>query len=192
MADRNANKVTTSYVYAYVTEYGEESAPSPPSSLVDYYDGQTKALTLGSDAESGTRMSGGTKRIYRVATGTSSSEFLFVAEVSYATTSYTDTSLDADLAEPITSTKFFPPPNDDATDNPSGPLKSLILHPQGFWQAGAGRTLAFSQPYLPHAWDPVDQITVPSEIIGLCISSSGIVVERNANHIWLRATHRRL
>lgn len=174
--DRNATKVTTSYVYTYVTEYGEESAPSPPSSLVDYYDGQTKALTLGSDAESGTRMSGGTKRIYRVATGTSSSEFLFVAEVSYATTSYTDTSLDVDLAEPITSTKFFPPPNDDATDNPSGPLKSLILHPQGFLAGHAGRTLAFSQPYLPHAWDPADQISVPSEIIGLCISSSGIVV----------------
>ena len=172
----NLTAVATAYVYTYVTEYGEESAPSPPSTVVEYYDGQTKSLTLGSDAESGTRMSGGTKRIYRVATGSNSSEYLFVAEVSYATTSYTDTSLDAELAEAMTSAGYYPPPNDDATDNPDGPLKSLVLHPQGFLAGHAGRTLAFSQPYLPHAWDPADQISVPSDIVGLCVSSSGIVV----------------
>ena len=172
----NLTKVATAYVYTYVTDYGEESAPSPVSTIVDYYDGQTKTIALPSNAQTGIAISSGKKRIYRVATGSQSSEYLFVAEVDYSVTSYTDTTLDSALAEPITSTFYFPPPNDDLSVNPSGPLKSLVLHPQGFLVGHTGRTLCFSEPYLPHAWDSNNQITAPADVVGLCVYAGGIVV----------------
>ena len=172
----NLSQLTTAYVYTYVSDYGEESAPSAPSSLVDYYDGQQKTITIPSDLGSGFAIASAKKRIYRIATGTSASEYLFVAEVTYATTSFTDTTVDVQLSEPLTTTNHLPPPNDDLTVNPSGPLKSLVQHPQGFLVGHTGRTLCFSEPYLPHAWNPNNQITVPSDIIGLCAFSQGILV----------------
>lgn len=172
----NLSKVATAYVYTFVSDYGEESAPSPVSAIREYYDGQTKTIGLPSTGASGVPLSSGKKRIYRVATGSSSSEYLFVAEVDYSVTSYTDETLDSELAEPLTSTYYFPPPNDDTSTNPSGPLKSLVLHPQGFLVGHAGRTIAFSEPYLPHAWDPSNQITCPADVVGLCVFSNGILV----------------
>jgi len=172
----NLVKVATAYVYTFVTDYGEESAPSPVSDIKEYYDGQTKTISLPSNAESGIAISNGKKRIYRVATGSQSSEYLFVAEVDYSVTSYTDTTLDSQLAEPITSTNYYPPPNDDTSVNPSGPLQSLVLHPQGFLIGHTGRTLCFSEPYLPHAWNPNNQMTAPSDVVGICVYAGGVVV----------------
>lgn len=166
--------VSTSYVYTYVGASGEESAPSDPSPVISYVEGQPRDLTLEPATESNVNIA--FKRIYRTATGANTTEFLFVAEIPYSQSSFLDTKSDAELGEVILTENHYPPPNDDATLHPSGPLRSLVQHPQGFLVGHTGNTLCFSEPYLPHAWNPNNQLTTKQDIVGVVSGANGIVV----------------
>ena len=55
-------------------------------------------------------------------------------------------------------------------------LTNLRSHPNGFFVASKGKMLHFSEPYAPWAWPEDYQIPIDSEIIGLGIFGSTIVV----------------
>ncbi|MFW9595987.1 MAG: hypothetical protein ACMV1D_10910, partial [Macromonas sp.] len=78
---------TVSYCYTWVNDMGWESAPSPPSALVER--DVTAVVTVGGF---GTVPSGNHKvgkvRVYRTQTG--SDQFMFLREVAYGTSSTTD------------------------------------------------------------------------------------------------------
>ena len=81
----------TSYVYTYVSAYGEEGPPSAASTVVTTDDNQTVNL---SDLQTSTNKSNSNlskKRIYRSNTGSNTTAFQFVTELSLSTTTYTDT-----------------------------------------------------------------------------------------------------
>lgn len=81
------------------------------------------------------------KRIYRtVGTG---GDFLFVAEIPVATTSYADTVTAASLGEVL-------PTADSAT--PPKNMTALTSMPNGCLVGIAGNELCFSDPYLPYSW----------------------------------------
>ena len=44
--NEGAIDITTAYVYTFVTEFGEEGPPSPPSEFVEFEEGQTRTVTL--------------------------------------------------------------------------------------------------------------------------------------------------
>lgn len=166
--------VSTSYVYTLVGANGEESAPSNPSAIVSYVEGQPRYVVVEPTTESNVNIA--FKRIYRTATGANNTEFLFVDEILYTQSSYIDTKSDAELGEVIVTENHYPPPNDDASLHPSGPLRSLVQHPQGFLVGHTGNTLCFSEPYLPHAWNPNNQLTTKQDIVGIVSGANGIVV----------------
>lgn len=133
--------VTRVYVYTYYTRFNEESVPSPPSAPIDVGTGDSVDLTgfvIPTPPTTVDRI-----RIYRTVGG----DFLFVTE--FFTAAYSppvnDALLDTDLAEPLQSQHYYPPPAD---------LQGLIGLACGSLAAFHGNRVAFSEPYQPGAWPP--------------------------------------
>jgi hypothetical protein len=138
------DKLFRSYVYTYVSAFGEEGPPSDPSGEIEVDPGATVTIT-GMSVSPGVDYNIVSKNIYRSATGSQTSDFQYVKSVLVAETGTTEDL--TDLVEVIPSDGWFPP---------SPKMVGLTPHPGGFLvgyynQAGAG-VLCFSEPYLPHAW----------------------------------------
>ena len=166
----------TSYVYTFVTAYGEEGPPSAASTVITTDDNQTVSLSNleTSSAKSNTNLS--KKRIYRSNTGSNTTAFQFVGEVTLATTTFSDTSNNNELAEVIPSTTWIAPPDDDTALYPDGPMKGLCALPGGVFAGFTGKRICFSEAFLPHAWPANYRITLEEEIVGMEVVSNGILV----------------
>lgn len=176
-ANEGALDITTAYVYTFVTEFGEEGPPSPPSEFVEFSEGQTRTITLPSLPTGNYAFgSGSLVRVYRTATGNTGSEYLFVGEVAGGTTTLVDDALDEDLGEVMPTTNWFRPLDDDLTYAPDGPLQKIVLMPDGFLAGFAGRVVCFSEQYLPHAWNPNNSLVTESNIVTIQDSVFGLVV----------------
>lgn len=170
---------TVSYVYTFVTVYGEEGPPSPASALFDVTSPETVTITMaGAYHPSGNYNfgSGALKRIYRSNTGSDTTAYQFVAEVAFATTSYADTTPSAELAEVLPSDTWVGPPDDDTSLYPDGPLKGLIPLANGILAGFTGNRLCLSEPYLPHAWPVEYRKTLEHDIVGIASTANGVVV----------------
>jgi len=177
-AVEDSSALTTSYVYTYVSEFGEEGPPSNPTDLVTYETGETRQLnfpTLPSFA--GRAMGSGSKiRVYRTATGSTASDFLFVTELALSTPVYVDATSDAELGEVLSTEGHFRPLDDDLSYAPDGPLQTLVSLPGGFLSGFAGKTLCFSERFLPHAWNPQNFLTTESDIVQIVDTALGLIV----------------
>lgn len=146
---------TRVYAWTWVNKeagYEFESAPSPASTSVNIYAGQTVTLSGRGTVPSGYVVTHW--RVYRAVAGT----YLFVAEVPVANTSYTDNVLAEALGEELPTLTWLPPP---AT------LKGLINLPNGVMAGFTGRDVYFCDPYHPHAW-PVQYVqSVDFPVVGL-------------------------
>lgn len=165
------NPYFTSYIYTYVTSWGEEGPPGEASSLVQVEPGQTVDVTFSSPP--GGAYSWDLVRLYRLNTGSDGAAFQFVAEVPTGTTSYTDTKSNDDLAEVLPSDTWNPPPDDDY---PTGPLRGLIALPNGSLAGFTGPTLCLSEPYLPHAWPFDNRYPIDRDIVAIGRVSNGVVL----------------
>lgn len=156
------------YIYTFISAYGEEGSPSPPTNAV----GNTGSWVItGFDTSisDGASRNITTKRIYRTVTGAVSTEFYFVADIPLATTTFTDTASDTTIASNnvLPSLTWTPPPTT---------LKGITSHPGGFLVGFSGRDLWISQPYQPHAW-PIQYVqTMQTEIVGVAIYANVIIV----------------
>ena len=126
----------------------------------------------------------GTKRIYRSNTGSNTTDFQFVAEVSMATASYTDSTNNDALGEIIPSTFWIAPPDDDSSLYPNGQMKGLTAIGNGIFAGFSGKRLCFSEPFLPHAWPVAYRVTLEDEIVGMCMAGSVLFVgTKGTNYI---------
>lgn len=159
---------TRVYVYTFVSAYGEEGPPSPPTMAT----GDAGSWVIGNFdttiADAADR-NVTTVRIYRTVTGAVSTNFYFVADISLGTTSYTDTADDTVVSNnnAMPSLTWTEPP---AT------LLGLCAHPGGFLVGFSGRDLWISEPYQPHAWPQQYVQTCQTEIVGVAIYANVIVV----------------
>lgn len=159
---------TRSYVYTFISAYGEEGPPSPPTVAT----GDVGSWTIAgfdTTVPNPTERNIITKRIYRTVTGAVSTEYYFVADISLATANYTDIAGDTVVVNNnvMPSLTWTPPP---AT------LLGLCSHPGGFLVGFSGRDLYISQPYQPHAW-PLQYVqTMQTEIVGVAVYANVIVV----------------
>lgn len=148
---------TRSYVYTYVSVWGEEGPPSPPSALVDIGKGQIGEITGMAGSPNG-NYNIQTKRIYRTNTGTQVNGFQFVVEVPVGTGSYNDKVPRRSLGESLPSTSWDPP-----ADNMIG----LCFMPNGIGCGFAGNELMFAEPFLPHAWPAGYRLTTDYPIVAI-------------------------
>ena len=172
-----------SYVYTYVDGVGAEGPPSPPSAIVSITDTETVALSsiaaapaVPNGVGSYYLPSAAKKRIYRSNTGTENTQFQFLAEITYATTTYSDTTDADELGEILPSSTWIGPPNDVTGTYPNGMMLGLVFVSNGIAAGFTGNTLCLSEPYLPHAWPADYRISIEEPIVGLGVTGNGIAV----------------
>ncbi|HEY5212264.1 MAG TPA: hypothetical protein VIJ38_04500, partial [Acidobacteriaceae bacterium] len=153
------------YVYTFVSAYGEEGAPSPPTLATGNTEGAWDLSGIQTAVSNPTWYNLTTTRIYRSLAGS----YFWVADIAYGTSTYIDTALDEDvgLNYTIPSIYYNPPP---AT------LQGIVAHPGGFLVGFSGRDLWMSQPYEPHAWPVTNIQTCQTEIVGLAIYNNCILI----------------
>lgn len=134
--------IARAYVYTLVTGWGEESAPSPVSAIVSVQVGQTVTVNNFATPPSGDYQFTH-RRIYRVASGLTGAEYLFVAEITLATSSYVDSKTDIQLGEPLETTDWAVPPAN---------MVGLIAMPNGVMAGFVGNQCYLSVPYAPYAY----------------------------------------
>lgn len=158
---------TRVYVYTFISEFGtvlEESAPSPPSNLVDVRT-QEVTITDFEDAPTGDYNIVAI-RIYRSVAGATTNSFQFVAELPIAETSFEDTLPTAELGEVLQTEGWTTPPNG---------LEGIVAMPNGILAGFEGNSVYFSEPYYPHAWPYAYAVSLPYDIVGLGVVGQSVV-----------------
>ena len=177
-ADDTQTPDDVSYVYTFVTAFGEEGPPSPASTAFERTDTETVTVSVPSSDHPNGNYNFGTgakKRIYRSNTGSTNTQFQFLAEIPFTTTSYSDTTSSFALGEVLPSGTWIGPPDDDTSLYPDGPLTGLTPVANGVFAGFTGKRLCLSEPFLPHAW-PIDyRITLEEDIVAIGSVSNGVV-----------------
>jgi len=190
-ADPNQTPDDVSYVYTFVTAFGEEGPPSPATAPIERTDTETVTITMpANQLPSGNYNfgNGSLKRIYRSNTGSTNTAFQFLAQVSLATTTYADTTPSAGLGEVLPSETWIGPPDDNVSLYPDGPMKGLIAVANGVFAGFTGKRFCVSEPFLPHAW-PVDyRITVEEDIVAIGAVANGVVALTNGTPYFITGT----
>ena len=177
-ADTTQTPDDVAYVYTCVTAFGEEGPPSPASNVLERTNTETVTIPMPSTEHPSGNYNFGTgakKRIYRSNTGSTNTTFQFVAEVSFATTTYDDSSESFALGEVLPSGTWIGPPDDDTSLYPDGPLVGLIAVANGVFAGFTGKRLCLSEPFLPHAWPISYRITLEEDIVAIGSVTNGIV-----------------
>lgn len=177
-ADATPNDV--SYVYTFVSIFGEEGPPSAPSTVIELTDGETTVVTMAVSSQPtssgyGHLTTGAFKYVYRSNTGSTNTTFQYVGKIPYTSTAFTDSVNAANLGEVLPSDDWIAPPNDDTSLYPDGPLQGLIPLAQGVMAGFTGKRFCLSEPFMPHAWPISYRITTEEDIIAIASSANGVV-----------------
>ncbi len=158
------------YVYTWITEYGEESAPSPPTIVNGWSNGVwTLSLFTPPPDEMGVTRNIKTTRLYRtVPSTTGQTTYFFIADIDILTETYTDTIDDATIAlNTILPSALWTPP-------PEG-LQGILSMPNGMAVGFRGNELWFAEPYRPHAWPAAYVLTTEFPIVGIGVTGQAVV-----------------
>lgn len=161
----SGDTVSRTYAWTWVTSFGEESAPSPASNIIDWKPGQTVTLSGFPAVPAGRGIT--KQRIYRSQTGTSGTYLYFIAERSAGTGNFVDTIAVDAFQEVLPSSGWTPPPDD---------LAGLVSMPNGMMAAFSGRTVLFCEPWKPHAWPDRYTMTCDAEVVGLAALGDILIV----------------
>ncbi|MDP2346712.1 MAG: hypothetical protein Q8N34_03190 [Gammaproteobacteria bacterium] len=166
-----ADTITRAYVITYVSAWGEEGPPSAVSPRVDLLPGQSVSLSALGTAPIG-NYNITHKRIYRTATGAGTTQFYFVAEIAISTTTYSDTIEDAVVGEELPSETWYAPPTD---------MHSIGVLDNGIGFGASKNEVYVSEPYLLHAWNPLNAQPSNHPIVGCGKYGNTIVALTTAN-----------
>lgn len=169
---------TRTYVYTHVTGFGEESAPSPATAVINWQAGQTVTLSGISAVPAGRNIT--KQRFYRSQTSQSGTYFYFIAERAAGTGNFADSVAVNAFAEPLPSLGWDEPPDD---------LVGLTAMPNGMMAGFRGRELCFSEPYQPHAWPLAYRLRTQADIVGLGAIGNSLVVATKGNPEIAAGTH---
>lgn len=161
----SGDTVSRTYAWTWVTSFGEESAPSPASVIVDWKPGQTVTISGFSATPSGRSIT--KQRIYRSQTGTSGTYLYLIAERAASAGNYVDNVAVDAFQEVLPSSGWTPPP---------AGLSGLISMPNGMMAAFLGRDVLFCEPWMPHAWPDRYTMTCDTEVVGLAALGSVLIV----------------
>jgi len=146
----------TIYCIVFVTDKGEWGPPGAFSLTLKLLQGQIASLSSITGPPGGDYVIA-SKRIYRLASGTSGTVYYFVDEIPVSQTNYVDSKTNAELGQVLISTNWYPPPDD---------MFGIGITANGVAYGFSGKQICLSEPYLPHAWNPENQKTTGTDIIG--------------------------
>lgn len=165
------------YVYTWVTDFGEESEPSPASAAIEWQAGKTVTLTGFGSTPAGRNIT--KQRIYRSQTGSTGTDLYFIAERSASTSSYVD-SIAVDAFEEVLPSRYWTPPVDT--------LAGLTAMPNGMMAAFSGKDLYFCEPWRPHAWPETYVLTTDTEIVALGAIGTSLAVMTKGHPYFVTGT----
>lgn len=157
---------TRFYVYTFVTDWGWESAPSPPSAGLDIGVGGQVEVSGFSAAPSG-EYDWAYIRLYRISTGVDASAFLFCQELPIGTTTYLDDIPNDQLREVLETEGWLPPPDE---------MQGLCALASGALCGYEGHTLYFSPRGVPYAYPREWSVGTEHDIVGLATYENNVVV----------------
>jgi hypothetical protein len=180
-----------SYVYTYITAYGEESPPSPATVVTGWSNGVwTIELNTPPPDQMGVTRDITNIRLYRTLTATQGSTTYFqvinpatttpvpgsnaTGDMPVTTAVYVDTVTDDIVADnsQLASQLWSPPPED---------LQGIIAMPNGMAVGWRANEIWFCEPYRPHAWPPSYVLTCVYPIVGLGVTGSSVVACTNGS-----------
>ena len=154
------------YVYTYVTGWGEESAPSPPSLVTTVWTGDTNTVgNMGTSAPAGA-YNILYKRIYRTVTVNGQTDYFYVGQVGIATATFADTA-SIEVGEPLPTATWDVPPTD---------MHSLVLMPNGIMVGASKNTICPSESYTPYAYPDAYRMTTEYDVVGMCAFGQSVAV----------------
>lgn len=159
------------YVYTWVSAYGEEGPPSPPSTVRNGNANGTWPITLTAPTSPDTTGRNlATVNIYRTVTGSSgAASYFFVASVPIATTSYNDAISTTVVTgnRILESTYWTGPPTD---------LDGMVTMPNGIVVGWRKNEIWFCEPYRPHAWPVAYTLAVEFPVVGCGVIGQSLIV----------------
>lgn len=165
------------YVYTYLTEYGEESAPSPATIVTGWSNGTwTIDLFQPPPDQLGVTRNIQFLRLYRSITATAGATTYFQVtgtgvndDLAVTTAQYVDTITDDVVAtnNQLQSQLWTPPPEG---------LQGFVIMPNGVIAAWQNNEVWFCEPYRPHAWPPSYVQTTEYPIVGLGVTGTSLVI----------------
>lgn len=158
----DGGQIFTDYVYTFVDSLGRESAPSPDSADVALTANGVRLVTTSTTNPTGYDITH--KRIYRLVTGTTSSQYQLVDEIPLAQAEYEDTKVDSQLGAVLQTDGWEEPPED---------MHSIIAAPR--FMAGISKNqVCFSVIDQPHAWPPLWRQNMDEDGVGLAVIDNDI------------------
>lgn len=158
--------LATAYVFTFVNDLSQESAPSLPSATVLRPDGiavTVTTATTGPDAGYGVTA----KRIYRAVTGSTGTAYQFVSETPLAQADFVDTLTDTELGEVLPSDLWALPPSD---------LEGILALPNGVMAGFSKNQLCLSAQNHPHAWPVQYRLNTDTKIVGIGNVDTTVVI----------------
>lgn len=162
--------ISRAYVYTYVSEYGEEGAPSPPTLKTTDAGNIWKITCFNPTSSQKAERNLTHYRIYRTVTSTSGiPNYYLVAELQLPVSEFEDHISDQKLTANtvLESTSWTPPPED---------LAGFCMMPNGILAGWRGSEMWFSEPYRPHAWPALYVQLTEYPIVGMGIWNQTLVV----------------
>lgn len=153
------------YLQTYVSRFGEEGSNGPTSKIITVTKpGSTITITLSqllNDTSNITHT-----RLYRSVTSYSSQEYMLVAELPIAQTTYVDSAIEINNA--VLETEKYTPPD--------SAMQGLCSMSNGICAGFAGNEVMFSEAYLPYAWPEEYRATTQHEIVAIAAVENVLVV----------------
>ena len=163
------------YLYTFVTEWGEESMPSPSASISVPPDADFVRVKIdkGNPEIEGREFAH--IRVYRSVTGAAGGQLYFLVDIPFdqalvdGFTVYEDSQQSKVVAlnDSIQSWVYEAPPDG---------LRGARVHPSGSIVAFKGRDVYFSEAYRPHAWPSEWKLTMADEVVAVEILAQMIIV----------------
>lgn len=160
--DLNVNRT---YAVTYVGARGEEGPPAYSASIEVGPEEQVDITSMPTGPGGNYDLTH--KRIYRTAKGSGAARFFLVAQVTLATTSYSDTKTDAQLGVELVSQQHAAPP---------AMAHSIGLLSNGIVYMCKDNRLALSEAYLPYAYNALNEKSTDYPIVGAGNFGNTIVV----------------
>lgn len=161
---------TRSYVYTWVTQYGEEGAPSPATVVSGTVGSSYNITVTAPTTANNTNRRLSTVNIYRTVTDAAgNATYYFVHSFANSAVNYTDNVTDVTVTANVQleSNYWTPPPN----------LQGCVSMSNGMLAGWANDTeIWFCEPYRPHAWPAIYAISVPYSIVGMGVVNNSLVI----------------
>lgn len=170
---------TRTYVYTYVSAWGEEGKPSPFAQVNVTQTGSVQISGMSGPPAGNYNIT--RKRIYRSSAGVGGNAILqLVAEIPIANSSFNDTVAGSNLGGPLETANFDAPPEG---------LQGLIGLPNGMMAAFEGNDVYFCEPNTPYAWPAKYRRTMKHKIVGLGKFGVSLVVLTTGFPVVISGTH---